>query len=86
MAKINPNQLSGEDLFTYYTQDHDDANYRSIVQLLPLACGDFKKAIAILEQVVKNGKVLAICYPSKESIPKGAEIIGSVPDGVMYSI
>jgi len=86
MAQLNPKKLSGEDLFTYYTQDHNDADYRSIVRLLPLACGDMEKAFRILEQTVKNGKTLSICYPPKESIPDGAEIIGSVPDGVMYSI
>ncbi len=80
---LNPNQLHGADLFAYYVTQYKDTEYRTLVKLLPQACGDMQKAYKILESSVNSGRKLYACYPP-EKIPDGAEIIGSIPDGVLY--
>lgn len=82
--KINPKKLSGLDLYYYYTIDHPDEDYRSVIQMLPIAAGSMEVAIYYLERATKGNRKICVCYPPSETVPDGAEIIGSVPDGVMY--
>ena len=37
MSTIDYKLLKGEDLFTYFTQDHPDKELSSLVEMLPLA-------------------------------------------------
>ncbi len=83
-TSLNPNQLHGADLFAYYVTQHKDAEYRALVELLPYACGGMEKAYKILENAVKHGRKLYACYPPNESVPNGADVIGSIPDGLLY--
>ena len=80
---IDVSKLSGEDLFTYYTQDCEDTEYRSIVSLLPYAVENASDAYALLERLEREHKRLVVFYPAFQDVPKDIEIVGNVPDGVL---
>ena len=54
MSTIDYKLLKGEDLFTYFTQDHPDKELSSLVAMLPLALGDWSEAVRILEELVRK--------------------------------
>lgn len=82
---INPKDLSGEALFFYMTNEHPDKDYASIVELLPLACGDINKAYTILEESVKEDKTLVAVYPGEgETDTSDLDLIGEIIDGSLY--
>lgn len=83
--KINPKELSGEDLLYYMTNDYPDKDYSSIVELLPLACGDIDKAYSILEKSVNENKILVAVYPGEgETDTSDLDLIGEIQDGALY--
>ena len=84
--EIDIKTLSGEDLFYFMTSpEYEDAEYSSVVRLLPYATMDMAKAIEILERVVLSGKLLVAIYPSLSDKPTGEmEFIGTIPDGALY--
>ncbi|NDW11972.1 hypothetical protein D0T50_03590 [Bacteroides sp. 214] len=92
MEKVNKSdytKLSGEALFYYFTTDHPDKEYSSIISLLPIAIGDIKKVYNLLEQSVKENKVFVAVYPGVPELMKGIDIskmeyIGSIIDGALY--
>lgn len=81
--KINPNKLNGEDLFYYFTHDHDDEDYKSVVSLLPYALNSMDKAVKTFEKLFKAGRMLYVCYPPKDTPPDKSHILGDIPDGVL---
>lgn len=85
MNKIDYNELKGETLFDYFTIDHPDKEYSSIVSLLPYALMDMGKAYSMLERCVRENKVLIAVYPGEEKTDtSGMEYVGSIPDGELY--
>lgn len=82
MKKIDYTKLKGEDLFYYFTHDHPDEDYRSVVALLVYASNE---PHAFLEKCVKENKTLIPVYPGIEKIDTaGMEYVGEIPDGMLY--
>lgn len=79
-------KLRGEDLFYYFTHEHPDRDYASVVELLPYALlWDMEKAYSVLERVVKENKTIVAVYPGLDDIDTSdMEIVGDIPDGVLY--
>lgn len=85
MKKIDFTNLTSEDLFHYFTHDHDDKDYSSVVAMLPYAVMDLKKAYEVLERVVRDGKTLVVVYPGIENTDTSQmEHVGDVMDGDLY--
>jgi len=85
MKKIDYTKLKGEDLFYYFTHDHKDEDYSSIVEMLPYALMDMEKALALLERIVRENKTLEVVYPGiEETDTSEMEYVGPVIDGAMY--
>lgn len=85
MKKIDYTKLKGEDLFYYFTHDHPDEDYRSVVSLLPYAAMDLNKAFSMLEKCVKENKTLIAVYPGIEKVDTAdMEYVGEIPDGMLY--
>ena len=85
MKKIDYTKLKGEDLFYYFTNDHPDEDYRSVVSLLPYATMDLNKAFSILEKCVKENKTLIAVYPGIEKVDTtDMEYVGEIHDGMLY--
>jgi hypothetical protein len=85
MKKNDFKKLKGEDLFYYFTRDHNDKDYSSIVEMLPYALMDRDEALRVLENITKNGKKLVAIYPGNGEKPTtGMQFIGSIPDGGLY--
>lgn len=84
--KIDIKTLSGEDLFYFMTSsEYEDAEYSSVVKLLPYATMDMDNAIEILERVVQSDRLLVAIYPSLGDKPTDdMEFVGIIPDGVLY--
>jgi nanoRNase/pAp phosphatase (c-di-AMP/oligoRNAs hydrolase) len=79
-------KLRGEDLFYYFTHEHPDKDYASVVELLPYALlWDMEKAYSVLERVVKENKTLVAVYPAFGNIDtSGMEYVGDILDGGLY--
>ena len=46
---------------------------------------DREKALALLEKMVQDGKRLVAIYPGNgDVVPKGAKLVGDIPDGALY--
>ena len=85
MNKIDYKKLKGEDLFYYFTTDHPDKEYSSIVSLLPYVLMDLDKAFALLERSVRENKKFVAVYPGEEKTDTSTmEYVGSIPDGMLY--
>lgn len=85
MSKIDYKKLKGEDLFYYFTTDHPDKEYSSVVGLLQYAFDNPKDAFALLERCIQEDKVLFAVYPGEEKTDtSGLEYVGSIPDGSLY--
>lgn len=85
MEKIDFTKLKGEDLFYYFTNDHDNKEYSSIIAMLPYAVNEKDKALALLERVVRENKTFVVVYPGEEKTDTSQmEYVGQVHDGVMY--
>ncbi|HPK27241.1 MAG TPA: hypothetical protein PKZ40_05835 [Anaerolineaceae bacterium] len=85
MTTIDYRLLKGEDLFTYFTQDHPDKELSSLVEMLPLALGDWSEAVRILEELVRDKRELIAVYPEFDNIDTSKmELLGSIPDGLLY--
>lgn len=85
MGKIDFTKLKGEDLFYYFTNDHEDKDYSSIIAMLPYAVNEKDKALTLLERVVREKKTFVVVYPGEEKTDTSQmEYVGQVPDGVMY--
>ena len=82
---IDPRGLTGEALYAYFTIDNNDAEYASLVRLLPYAAGSMRKACEILERSVKESRKLRAVYPTYDKEPPASwEYIGDIPDGALY--
>lgn len=82
--KIDLTKLKGEDLLHYFTTDHPDEEYRSVVGLLPYVV-EFDKACKLLERSVREGKTFVAVYPGIEDVDtSGMEYIGEIIDGGLY--
>ncbi|MDR0661214.1 MAG: hypothetical protein LBG19_10565 [Prevotellaceae bacterium] len=85
MSKIDYKKLKGEALFYYFTTDHPDKDYSSIVSMLPYATMDLDKAYSILERCIRENKILIAVYPGEEKTDtSGMEYVGSIHDGGLY--
>lgn len=85
MRKIDYTKLKGEDLFYYFTHDHPNEEYRSIVSLLPYALMDIEKAYSLLERCVKENKTLVAVYPEMDiTDTSGMQFVGEILDGGLY--
>lgn len=85
MKKIDFTKMKGEELFYYFTHDHGDKEYSSVVAMLPYATMDLRKAYEVLERVVRDGKTLVVVYPGiKNTDTSQMEHVGGVIDGDMY--
>lgn len=83
--EIDYKKLKGEALFHYFTHDHTDKEYRSVVSLLPYAVSDFNKAIILLEKAVREDRQFIAIYPGIEKTDTSEmEYVGSIPDGELY--
>ncbi|MPM43990.1 hypothetical protein SDC9_90668 [bioreactor metagenome] len=86
MKRQDIQKLRGEDLFYYFTHDHPDEEYRSIVALLPYALMDIEKAYNLLERYVNENKTLIAIYPGIKNVDtSGMEYIGNIMDGGLYA-
>lgn len=81
----DPIKFNGEWLYYYYTTDHPDKEYASIVKLLPYATGDINKAYSILEECEKTGKRLFAVYSNENTDTSMLTYIGAIIDGALYS-
>ena len=84
--KIDSKKLKGIDLYYYLTSDEfSDKEYSETVSLLMYAKPNKDEALKLLEEVVKHDKRLVAVYPGNgEVAPKGAELVGDIPDGALY--
>lgn len=85
--KINPKVLSGEDLFHYFTTDHPDEDYRSMIWLLPSAVSTMEEVYQLLDRALKEDRIFVAIYPGVEESPvdtKDLEYIGPIEDGALY--
>lgn len=85
MNKIDYTRLSGEDLFYYFTNDHPDKDYSSIISMLPIALLDIESVYKVLERSVKENKIFVAVYPGQEETDTSKmEYVGSISDGELY--
>lgn len=77
-------KMDKETLFTYFTTDYPDEEYREIVSLL-FGYYDEKGKTGedILKFCIDNGKTLDVAYDGAE-VPSGATPLISVNDGMLY--
>lgn len=84
---IDVKKLKGIDLYYYLTSEYVEAETAEAVSLLMYAEPDRDKALTMLEKMVKDGKRLVAIYPGiGDVVPKGAELVGSIPDGSLYIV
>ena len=82
---IDVKKLKGLDLYYYLTSEYLGTEYAETVSLLMYAEPDREKALALLEKMVQDGKRLVAIYPGNgDVVPKGAELVGDIPDGALY--
>ena len=82
---IDVKKLKGLDLYYYLTSEYSGTEYAETVSLLMYAEPDREKALALLEKMVQHGKRLVAIYPGNgDVVPKGAELVGDIPDGALY--
>lgn len=84
--KIDIKKLKGIGLYYYITSDeYPDKDFSEAVSLLMYAQPNKDEALKLLEEVVKHDKRLVAVYPGNgEVAPKGAELVGDIPDGALY--
>lgn len=84
--KIDIKKLKGIDLYYYLTSDeYPDKDFSENVSLLIYAKPNKDEALKLLEDVVEQGKHFVAVYPENgDAIPKGAELVGDIPDGALY--
>lgn len=84
--KIDIKKLKGIDLYYYLTSDeYPDKDFSENVSLLIYAKPNKDEALKLLEDVVEQGKHFVAVYPGNgEVAPKGAELVGDIPDGALY--
>ncbi len=84
--KIDIKKLKGIDLYYYLTSDeYPDKDFSENVSLLIYAKRNKDEALKLLEDVVEQGKHFVAVYPGNgDAIPKGAELVGDIPDGALY--
>lgn len=84
---IDIKKLKGLDLYYYLTSEYSGAEYTETIPLLMYAEPDREKALAFLEKMVQDGKRLVAIYPgNSDVVPKGAELVGDIPDGALYIV
>lgn len=84
---IDVKKLKGIDLYYYLTSEHSGTEYAETVSLLMFAEPDKDKAFRLLEKMVQDGKRLVAIYPGNgDIVPKGAELVGDIPDGALYVV
>ena len=82
---IDVKKLKGLDLYYYLTSEYSGTEYAETVSLLMYAEPDRAKALALLEKMVQDGKRLVAIYPGNgDVVPRGAELVGDIPDGALY--
>lgn len=82
---IDVKKLKGLDLYYYLTSEYSGTEYAETVSLLMYAEPDRETALALLEKMVQAGKRLVAIYPGNgDVVPKGAELVGDIPDGALY--
>lgn len=82
---IDVKKLKGIDLYYYLTSEYSGTEYAETVSLLMYAEPDREKALALLEKMVQDGKRLVVIYPGNgDVVPKGAKLVGDIPDGALY--
>lgn len=82
---IDVKKLKGIDLYYYLTSEYSGTEYAETVSLLMYAEPDRGKALKLLEKMVQDGKRLVAIYPGNgDVVPKGAELVGDIPDGALY--
>ena len=82
---IDVKKLKGLDLYYYLTSEYSGTEYAETVSLLMYAEPDREKALALLEKMVQDGKrLVAIYLGNGDVVPKGAELVGDIPDGALY--
>lgn len=82
---IDGKKLKGLDLYYYLTSEYSGTEYAETVSLLMYAEPDRETALALLEKMVQDGKRLVAIYPGNgDVVPKGAELVGDIPDGALY--
>ena len=86
MDKKDLSKLSGDELFYYFTKEHDDEDYSSIVELIPQATAwDYEKTYTILKRVVRENKTFVAFYPEFDDIDtSNMELVGGILDGCLY--
>jgi hypothetical protein len=82
---IDVKKLKGIDLYYYLTSEYSGTEYAETVSLLMYAEPDREKALVLLEKMVQDGKRLVAIYPGNgDVVPRGAELVGDIPDGALY--
>ena len=82
---IDVKKLKGLDLYYYLTSEYSGTEYAETVSLLMYAEPDRENELALLENMVQDGKRLVAIYPGTgDVVPKGAELVGDIPDGALY--
>ena len=82
---IDVKKLKGLDLYYYLTSEYSGTEYAETGSLLMQAEPDREKALALLEKMVQDGKRLVAIYPGNgDVVPRGAELVGDIPDGALY--
>lgn len=84
--KIDIKKLKGIDLYYYITSnEYPDKDFSEMVALLMYAQPNRDEALKLLEEVVRQGKHFVAIYPGSGDVaPKGAELVGDIPDGTLY--
>lgn len=90
--KIVLKNMTGEQLFQYYSANANNIQYASIVKMLPYAVQNFEEACHILERCEREGKRLFAFYPGigietsmiTEEEFNNLEFVGPIIDGGLY--
>jgi shikimate kinase len=89
MKEVDISKLNGKELYEYFTNNYPDADYSSVISLLPYAVMNDNKAFRLLERSVRENKKFYAYYPANPELNENIDIskmeeIGSIMDGAMY--
>lgn len=90
-SQLSITELPDAMLVDAYLQHGVDEDAVDVVRLLRYALAPvddrMRKAGAVLRKCLVGGKSLLVVYPSlDEDAPKGAQLLGDIPDGGLYLV
>lgn len=86
-GRVPVTRVGNADLIEVYLSAATEEGDVSLVRLLLYVNGPGEKSARILRKCLEGGADLVAVYPGeKETAPAGAELLGSIPDGLLYLV